>query len=83
MNENTTTQKYDDVPYDPNDKDSVDAFWNDPATDVRKGRGKQKKPTKQQVTIRLSPNVLEYFKNGGAGWQTRIDTALKNYISHH
>ncbi len=83
MSENTTTHKYDDVPYDPNDKDSVEAFWNDPRTEIKKGRGKQKKPTKQQVTIRLSPNVLEYFKNSGAGWQTRIDTALKNYISHH
>jgi uncharacterized protein (DUF4415 family) len=81
MSENTTTLKYDDVPYDPNNEDSVKAFW-DGAT-VRKGRGKQKQPTKSQVTIRLSPDVLEYFKGDGAGWQTRIDAVLKDYISLH
>jgi len=83
MSENTTTQQYDDVPYDPNDKDSVKTFWNDPKTEIKKGRGKQKNPTKQQVTIRLSPDVLEYFKDDGAGWQTRIDAVLKDYISLH
>ena len=79
MSENTTTQKYSDVPYNPDDRDSVRAFWKDAS--VRKGRGKQKSPTKEQVTIRLSPDVLAYFKDNGTGWQTRIDIALKDYIS--
>ena len=81
MKENTITQKYDDVPYDPNDEASVKEFWD--GAIVRKGRGKQKSPTKRQVTLRLSPDVLEYFKDDGAGWQTRIDAALKDYISLH
>jgi len=54
MSENTTTQKYDDVPYDPNKKDSVEAFWNDPKTKIRKGRDKQKTSTKQQFGMVLN-----------------------------
>ena len=46
-------------------------------------RGKQKAPTKQMTTIRFSPEVLEYFKATGKGWQTRIDAVLKEYIVSH
>jgi uncharacterized protein (DUF4415 family) len=31
----------------------------------------------------LSPAVLDYFKKEGAGWQTRLDDALKEYIANH
>lgn len=40
-------------------------------------RGPQKAPTKVPVSIRLSPEVIEYFKAGGPGWQGRIDEALR------
>ena len=43
-------------------------------------RGKQKTPTKQSVTIRLSPEVIAAFKATGQGWQTRINDALLQYI---
>ncbi|CAJ48553.1 conserved hypothetical protein [Bordetella avium 197N] len=46
-------------------------------------RGPQKSPTKQAVTIRLSPEVLDTFKASGAGWQTRIDAALKDWLKTH
>ena len=39
--------------------------------------GPQKAPKKIPVSIRLSPEVVEYFKAGGPGWQRRIDEALK------
>lgn len=32
---------------------------------------------KVNVSIRLSPEVLAYFKADGAGWQTRINDALR------
>jgi uncharacterized protein (DUF4415 family) len=35
------------------------------------------------TTIRLSPDVLEAFKSQGNGWQTRIDTALKDWLRTH
>jgi uncharacterized protein (DUF4415 family) len=36
----------------------------------------QKAPTKVPMPIRLSRDVLGYFKRKGKGWQTRIDDAL-------
>jgi uncharacterized protein (DUF4415 family) len=40
-------------------------------------RGPQKKPTKIAISLRLTREVVERFKAGGPGWQTRIDEALK------
>ena len=48
-----------------------------------RGRGKQKKPTKIPTTLRLSPEVMAYFKATGEGWQTRVDAALREYIQTH
>jgi uncharacterized protein (DUF4415 family) len=47
---------------------------------LRKGRGPNKAPTKKQVTLRLSPVVLEHFKAKGKGWQSRIDEALVKIV---
>jgi uncharacterized protein (DUF4415 family) len=40
-------------------------------------RGPQKRPTKVAVSLRLTREVVERFKAGGRGWQTRIDAVLK------
>lgn len=46
-------------------------------------RGKQKGPTKVAITMRYSPEVVEYFKSTGEGWQKRMDEALKDWIKQH
>ncbi|MBK7988763.1 MAG: BrnA antitoxin family protein [Comamonadaceae bacterium] len=38
-------------------------------------------PTKERITIRLSHDVVEQFRATGDGWQTRIDTALQEWLS--
>ncbi len=38
---------------------------------------------KDRISIRLSPEVTEYFRATGKGWQTKIDKALLEYISTH
>ena len=40
-------------------------------------RGPQVAPVKQQVTLRLDRDVLETFRATGAGWQGRINDALR------
>jgi len=40
-------------------------------------RGRQKAPTKQQVTLRLDKDVLDRFRSTGSGWQKRINDALR------
>jgi uncharacterized protein (DUF4415 family) len=47
------------------------------AASIRKGRGPNKAPTKKLVTIRLSGSVIDKYKSGGEGWQSRIDADLK------
>lgn len=42
-----------------------------------KMRGPQREPTKQQVTLRLDPDVLAKFRATGAGWQARMNAVLK------
>lgn len=44
-------------------------------------RGPQKAPTKVATTIRLDPDVVEYFKSGGRGWQTRLNDTLRRAIN--
>jgi uncharacterized protein (DUF4415 family) len=43
---------------------------------VRRGRPKSASP-KEAVNLRLDPEVLEYFRKTGPGWQTRINEALR------
>ena len=35
------------------------------------------------TTIPLSPDVLAAFRASGAGWQARIDAALKDWLKTH
>src|SRR5207302_1759917 len=44
-------------------------------------RGPQKAPTKTRVTLRLDPDIVEHFKAGGGGWQSRINAALRKLIA--
>jgi uncharacterized protein (DUF4415 family) len=46
-------------------------------------RGMQKQPKKVPITLRYSPDVVEYFKSTGEGWQIRMDEALKEWIKNH
>ena len=43
-------------------------------------RGPQKSPTKERITIRLSREVVEQFRESGEGWQTRVDSALRDWL---
>lgn len=39
--------------------------------------------TKERITIRLSPDVLEQFRATDAGWQTKVDAALRDWLKTH
>ena len=53
------------------------------AKTMLKPRGKQVAPTKQAVTVRYSPDVLAAFKATGAGWQVRMNDALRDWLRTH
>lgn len=35
---------------------------------------------KKRITIRLDEDIVEYFKQGGRGYQSRINAVLKAYV---
>jgi uncharacterized protein (DUF4415 family) len=70
-------------PYDPNDAAAVEAYWAGAKVRLPGQRGPQKQPTKVAVTVRYSPEVVEFFKATGEGWQTRMNDALKAYVKDH
>jgi uncharacterized protein (DUF4415 family) len=43
---------------------------------VQRGRPKSAAP-KVSTTLRLDPDVLDSFRAGGPGWQSRINAALR------
>ena len=54
--------------------EEADAFEG--AKLVRRGRPRSDNP-KLPVTIRLDRDLVEWFKRGGEGWQTRINAELR------
>jgi len=37
-------------------------------------------PRKKAISIRIDPDVLDYFKNAGPGYQRRINAVLRSYV---
>ena len=46
-------------------------------------RGPQQAPTKERITIRLSREVVAYYRSTGDGWQTRMDAELLKMVHKH
>jgi uncharacterized protein (DUF4415 family) len=48
---------------------------------LRALRGRPRLANKKRlVSIRYSPEVLDYFRSSGAGWQSRMDAVLREYV---
>jgi uncharacterized protein (DUF4415 family) len=47
-------------------------------------RGRPKSARKKVlISVRYSPEVIEYFKSTGEGWQSRMDSVLRRYVARH
>lgn len=51
----------------------------EPAKTIRR-RGKQKRPTKQPVSVRLDRDVLSAHKAKGPGWQSKMNSDLRRLM---
>ncbi len=55
--------------------------WEASAAELKTAfRGRPPLPAelrKKQVTIMLDRDVIEHFRSGGKGWQTRVNQALR------
>ena len=46
-------------------------------------RGLKPVPRKEQLTIRVDSDVLDWYKKQGPGYQTRINALLRAYMLEH
>jgi len=52
-----------------------DAVWLKAATELPH--------TKQQITLRIDAEVLDFFKHAGKRYQSRINAVLRSYVEAH
>jgi len=51
---------------------------------LRSLRGRPRSDNKKLlVSVRYSADVIAFFKATGAGWQSRMDLALRRYVARH
>ena len=60
---------FSDAPYQP------EAVWMKASADLP--------PTKRQITLRIDAEVLEFFKNTGNRYQSRMNAVLRSYVDAH
>ena len=83
MNENKRTTKSSWV--DPDDAPELTREWFEQADQyeggrlVKRGRRPSDNP-KQAISLRVDADVLEKFKAGGPGWQSRMNEALRKAV---
>ena len=51
---------------------------------IRAVRGRPKSENKKQLlSVRYSVEVVDYFRSTGVGWQSLMDTVLRQYVNKH
>src|SRR6266571_6050101 len=74
-------EEYEDIP-ELNDEffEKADFYIGDRL--IRRGRGRPALDSpKKLVSLRLDQDVIERFRAGGRGWQSRINAALRKHLS--
>ena len=76
-----------DFVWDGLDEDDRPATAVELAAGIDAARRKRRRPvgsgTKEQVAIRIDHDILEAFRSGGPGWQTRMNDALREWVKKH
>ena len=76
-----------DVLYDTSNKAAVLSFWKGAVAhrgiaELRAKRGRPVKAAherKEQIALRIDADVVAWYRELGAGWQTRMNAVLKAY----
>jgi len=69
MNKRTKRINYSEIPA------TNEEFWANATVHLPK--------KKNAITIRLEPEVIDFFKSKGKGYQTKINAVLKSYVKAH
>ena len=62
----------------------IDTTNMPPITDWRGAvRGAFYRPVKKPLSLRIDADVIDWFQRQGQGYQTRMNTALREYVERH
>lgn len=75
--------EYADIPELPEEFFTDGQLYRNGKAVERRTCGKQNKPTKRQLTIRLNGEIIDFFKAHGKGWQSEINNILQKYVNSH
>ncbi len=68
------------------DEAALSALHGDPDTFLPDAawwaKAKVKRPVKRLVSLRLDPDLLDWFKSQGPGYQSKINAALRAFKDH-
>jgi len=45
--------------------------------------GRFYRPIKKQITLRIDADLIEWFKQEGKGYQTKMNDALRTFVNEH
>jgi uncharacterized protein (DUF4415 family) len=63
---------------------TIDTSDMPPMTDFSEGiRGAFFRPIKKPLSLRLDADIIDWFRQGGEGYQSRINAALREYVKQH
>lgn len=65
---------------DPDCPPMTDGDWERVKPRLFRGGRPKSAVHKEHINIRLSPDVLQYYRSLGKGWQTKIDEDLRKMI---
>lgn len=62
----------------------IDTTEMPPIRDWTRGeRGALFRPVKRALSLRLDADILDWFQRQGPGYQTRMNSALREYVERH
>jgi len=63
---------------------TIDTSDMPPMTDFSEGlRGAFFRPIKKPLSLRLDADIIDWFRQSGEGYQSRINAALREYVKQH
>lgn len=66
---------------DEDDRPATPAELSAGITEQRRGRGRPPGSSKVSTTVRFDRDVIEAFRAKGPGWQSRMNSALREWLA--
>ena len=65
-------------------ENQIDTAEMPPAEDWSNAvRGALFRPIKRPLSLRIDADIIDWFQRQGSGYQTRMNTALREYVERH